>query len=322
MFQKTGQCVGLLLLGVLSASDVLAQQTASPTAAALQAPLSIERLDDEASRAIARVYDYDASIPLEARVVERVKKDDAMREKIVFLGVQGFLVPGYLQLPPAGAGPFPCVLLMHGWSGSKEDWWRDGNYISGGNLRQAVLAAGFAVMAIDAQCHGDRIAQNDFAPVNHYVDESAGGNSRKGYFALADIYVQTVRDARRAIDYLATRPEIDKTRIGVIGYSMGGTQAFLLTGVEPRVRASVAVATPAEKSKFSLVAPQNFVGGIGERPFLTIIGRSDEMCSAEHARAVQALLAGGAKEQIFLDGGHKLPVEYVGHAVAWIKKHL
>ena len=312
MFQHAGQRVGLLILCLLVSDRVLAQQPA----------LAIEWLDDEASRAIAHVYDYEASLPLEARIVEKVKKDDVQREKIVFRGVQGFLVPGYLQLPPAGAGPFPCVLLMHGWSGSKEDWWRDGNYVSGGNLRQALLAAGFAVMAIDAQCHGDRVAQNDFAPVNHYVDESAGGNPRKGYFALADIYVQTVRDARRAIDYLATRPEIDKGRIGVVGYSMGGTQTFLLTGVEPRVRASVAVATPAEKSKFSLVAPQNFVRGIGERPFLTIIGRSDDLCSAEHARAVQALLAGGAKEQIFLDGGHKLPAVYVGHAVAWIRKYL
>jgi dienelactone hydrolase len=312
MFHHLGRCVGLLILCLLASRSVLAQEPAP----------SVERLDDEASRAIAHVYDYEASLPLEARIVEKVNKDDVMREKIVFRGVQGFLVPGYLQLPPAGAGPFPCVLLMHGWSGSKEDWWRDGNYVSGGNLRQALLAAGFAVMAIDAQCHGDRIAQNDFAPVNHYVDESAGGNPRKGYFALSDIYVQTVRDARRAFDYLATRPEIDKGRIGVVGYSMGGTQTFLLTGVEPRVRAAVAVATPAEKSKFSLAAPQNFVRGIGERPFLTIIGRSDDLCSAEHARAVQALLAGGAKEQIFLDGGHKLPASYIGHAVAWIKKYL
>ena len=219
----------------------------------------IESLGAEASQAIGRCFDYDITIPLESRVVERIKNENLFREKIVFRGVQGFLVPAYLQLPPAGAGSFPCVLLMHGWSGSKEDWWRDDNYISGGNLRRALLAAGFAVMAIDAQCHGDRIAQNDFAPVNHYVDVSAGSNPHKGYFARTDIYVQTVRDARRAIDYLAARQELDPRRIGVVGYSMGGTQTFLLTGVEPRVRASVAVATPAEKSKYSILAPQNFV---------------------------------------------------------------
>jgi pimeloyl-ACP methyl ester carboxylesterase len=214
------------------------------------------------------------------------------------------------------------VLLLHGWSGSKEHWWQDGNYISGGNLRKALLAAGFAVLALDAQCHGDRISQNDFAPVNHYVDENAARNPRKGYFALHDIYIQSTRDYRRAIDYLETRPEIDKARIGVVGYSMGGTQTFLLTGVEPRIKAAVAVAAPAEKSKWSAVAPQNFVRGIGPRPFLTIIGRADELCPVEHARALQSLFDGKTKDQVFFDAGHRLPVDYVPHAVGWMKKHL
>ena len=232
MFKHAAQRGGLLVLCWLAGGQVLAQQSTSTPLQ--QSGIAVERLDEEASRAIARAFDYDATIPLESRVVEKVKKDDLTREKVVFRGVQGFLVPAYLQLPPDAAGPFPCVLLMHGWSGSKEDWWRDGNYVSGGNLRQALLAAGFAVMAIDAQCHGDRIVQNDFAPVNHFVDESAGGNPRKGYFTQSDIYVQTVRNTHRAIDYLTTRAEIDNGRIGVVGYSMGGTQTFLLTGVEPR----------------------------------------------------------------------------------------
>ena len=81
----------------------------------------IERLDKEGSRAIATCYDYDKSIPLEPRTVERSKKDNALREKIVFRGVQGFLVPAYFQLPPETDGPHPCVLLLHGWSGSKEE---------------------------------------------------------------------------------------------------------------------------------------------------------------------------------------------------------
>ncbi len=238
----------------------------------------VERLSDEACRAIAQVYEYDGTIPLEDRIVEKAEKEGLMREKVVFRGAQGFLVPAYLQLPPHGTVPYPCVLLLHGWSGSKEDWWRDGNYISGGNVRRALADAGFAIMALDAQCHGDRIAQNDFAPVNHYLADTPSGTPRKGYFTLHEIYIQTTRDYRRAIDYLESRADIDKSRIGVLGYSMGGTQTFLLTGVEPRIKTSVAVATPAEKSKWSPVAPQNFVRGIGQRPFLTILGRSDAMC--------------------------------------------
>jgi dienelactone hydrolase len=313
----------LLLILLACAQTAWANEPAgtSPGATSVAAPM-VERLGEEASRAVAQLYEYDATVPLEARIVEKVKKDDQLREKIVFRGVQGFLVPGYLQLPASGAGPFPCVLLLHGWSGSKEHWWQDGNYISGGNARRALVADGFAVFALDAQCHGDRIAQNDFAPPNHYVDEAATSDRRKGYFTLSDIYVQTTRDYRRAIDYLETRPEIDKSRIGVLGYSMGGTQTFLLTGVEPRIKAAVAVATPADKSKWSVVAPQNFVRGIGDRPLLTIIGRADEMCPLEHARELQSLIPSKTKDQVLLDAGHKLPVYYVPHAAGWLRKHL
>src|SRR6185369_16939909 len=117
-----------------------------------------------------------------------------------------------------------------------------------------------------------------------------------------------------------TRPEIDKSRIGILGYSMGGTQTFLLTGVEPRIKAAVAVAAPAEKSKWSLVAPQNYVRGIGKRPFLTIIGRTDELCSLVHAQALQLLIEGPTKDQVLFDAGHRLPVDYVPHAVGWLQK--
>ena len=314
--------VGVPLLFVLILAPARADEPAgSLSASGAKAP-AIERLGHEASQAVAQLFEYDRSIPLEARIVEKVEKDGQVREKIVFRGVQGFLVPGYLQYPAGGTGPYPCVLLLHGWSGSKESWWADGNYISGGNVRRALLADGFAVLALDAQCHGDRIAQNDFAPVNHYVDKGTMDKPRKGYFTLADIYIQTTRDYRRAIDYLETRVEIDKARIGIVGYSMGGTQTFLLTGVEPRIKAAVAVAAPAEKSKWSLVAPQNFVRAIGDRPFLAIMGRSDKMCPLEHAEARQALFDGKTNDQVFFDAGHRLGVDYVPHAVAWINKHL
>jgi dienelactone hydrolase len=285
-------------------------------------PYQLERLGEEASRAVALAYEYDPTVPLEARTVEKVEKDGAPREKIVFRGAQGYLVPGYLQLPPSGGGPYPCVLLLHGWSGSKDHWWQDDNYISGGKVRKGLLAAGCAVLALDAQCHGDRMAQNDFAPVNHYADPSAPSPPRKGYFSPSDIYVQTTRDYRRAIDYLASRPEIDAARIGVVGYSMGGTQTMLLLGVEPRVKAAVAVAVPAEKSKWSLVAPQNFVRAVGGRPLLSIMGRQDPMCPEDHARQLHALVESGTKQQVFLEAGHKLPPDYVPRAVAWIQRYL
>ena len=283
---------------------------------------SVERLGEEATSTLYQAYEYDRTIPLESRVVEEIKKDGTVRQKIVFRGVQGFLVPSYLEYPAEGKSPFPCVLLLHGWSGAKEHWWKDGGYISGGNVRQALLKTGFAVMALDAQCHGDRIAQNDFAPVNHFVDPALEKHPRKGYFTQRDIYIQTTRDYRRAIDYLETRSEIIASRIGAIGYSMGGAQTFLLTGVDDRVKVSVACCTPADRIKTSPIAPQNFTRGLGNRPFLMIMGRTDEMCSMEQANGLHVLIESTAKELIMIDAGHKLPVDYVPRAIEWIQKHL
>lgn len=304
--------VGALLL--------LATTTATTPCPAPE-PTSPEHLGAEAAAAVRHLFDYDARIPLEARIVEKSDEDGAMREKIVFRGAQGFLVPGYLQIPAAPSSARPCVLLLHGWSGSKESWYQDGGYISGGNMRQALLRAGYAVLALDAQCHGDRIAQNDFAPVNHYIDPDQK-QPRRGYFTQREIYVQTVIDYRRAIDYVATRSEIDHHRLAVAGYSMGATQGVLLLAVEPRVQAAVLCALPADPSKWSLIAPQNYLHHIGNRPVLMCMGRGDSMCSEAQARGLFGLLDSQAHQLLFFDSGHKLPTDYVKPAVAWIKKHV
>jgi len=300
------------------------------TESSLQEPLAqepsehakIEVLSDEAAKAVQQVYATDPTIPLEARIVERIEADNSIREKIVFRGVQGFLVPGYLQYPSDTTKPRPCVLLLHGWSGSRAHFWKDGGYISGGNVRTALLAAGYAVLALDAQCHGDRIVENDFAPVNHYIDSETTGLQRKGYFTQQEIYIQTIRDYRRAIDFLETRPEVDAKRIAVFGYSMGGAQAFLLTGVDPRIQVSVSCCAPADHSKWSTIAPQNFAKAIGDRPFMMILGRHDTMCPVETAQALFDLIPSGRKQLLFLDAGHRLPPDYVPQAVTWITANM
>ena len=63
-------------------------------------------------------------------------------------------------------------------------------------------------------------------------------------------------------------------------------------------------------------------GGIGDRPFLTIIGRTDELCPLGHALKLQDLIGSKTKDQVLFDAGHKLPPDYVPHAIDWIRKHL
>jgi len=284
---------------------------------------ALPQIGTEAYQLLTKIFEYDNTIPLEVRTVEVKEIDGLPREKIVFRSSQGFLCPGYLQLPTTGEAPYPCVLLLHGWSGSKESWYQDGGYISGGNIRKALLERGYATFIMDAQCHGDRIALNDYAPVNHYKDKSLPkGQRRKGYFTQREIYTQTVVDYRRAIDYLETRNEINTDQIGLIGYSMGGNQSFMLTAVEPRIKATVACATPSETEPFTLYAPQNYIHGIGNRPFFMVTGNNDTMCPMPHAEELFMLIPSPTKQLKFYGGSHKLTPDFVPHAVAWIVEHI
>jgi len=72
-----------LLLAFLSAIEAARAEQPAISAATPVPAASVERLSEEASRAVAAVYDYDRTIPLEARIVEKVKKDGLFREKVV-----------------------------------------------------------------------------------------------------------------------------------------------------------------------------------------------------------------------------------------------
>jgi dienelactone hydrolase len=275
-------------------------------------------LGPEALQAVKAFYDYDPRIPLDARIVERLEEGETRRDKIVFRGVRSFWVPGLLETPP-GDGPHPCVLLLHGWSWSKECWYDDDNYVSGGNLRRALLEAGFAIFALDAQIHGDRIAENDYAVTNIWPGE--GEETQMNFFTLPEICEQTVRDYRRGLDYLQTRPEIDMERIGAIGYSMGAWQIFPLSACEPRVKVSVATALPTEIDLYDPVSPWNYAAGITQ-PFLIQLGRQDESSPKESGEQLCALISSSVKQLLWYDGDHSLPVAYVPDAVTWFRTHL
>jgi len=50
-----------------------------------------------------------------------------------------------------------------------------------------------------------------------------------------------LRDDLCALDYLASRPEVDAGRIGVTGISMGATRSWWLMALDERLRTAVAV---------------------------------------------------------------------------------
>lgn len=289
----------------------------------------------DAFAAILQFYQYDSTIPLDLKIVQEPSfHPKKSREKIVFTGVNDKRVPGYLELPKSGNAPYPCILLIHGLSSSKDEWWEMGTPVHHGEVTQSLLESGFAVAALDAEYHGERIKDNDYESPDQMIFVH-GWSNRYGNMIL-----HSVLDYRRLMDYLATRSEIDSTRIGVIGYSMGGAMTFLLTAVDERVKTSVACVTPPNsKTLFKMTgmpfspetvlafrlgatSPNNFAHAIGSRPFLMLMAKQDIYYTEEEANQLYQLIPGPTKELRFFDSGHELPVDYVPKATGWFQTHL
>lgn len=290
--------ISLLLFTVLLASNVRAEE---------------KMLGAEAYGVLKMTYAYDVGYPLNARKVGEIDDEGATYERIVFDSFHDGLVPGLLAVPE-GDGPFPVVLLLHGLTADKEVWLDNEGFAHGGEISAGLLRDGYAVMALDAQYHGDRAVYNDYINPGEMVFE------RGWSVRYAKLLEQTVVDYRRAIDYLATRDDIDADRVGVLGYSMGGHMTFILAAVEPRVKAIVACVVPATPG-FPAGAFQ-FARDLGDRPLEMMMARQDRYYTAEQAEWLYSLVPGNDKSLQLFDSGHSLPEAYTREAVEWLSSHL
>lgn len=259
------------------------------------------------------IYAYDQTYPLNARVVGTVAHNNVVFEKIVFDSFHNGKVPGLLALPSQGQGPFPTVLLLHGVTGNKK-WWLDDDFTHGGEVSAALLEQGYAVLALDAQYHGERAVYNDYLDAGEMVFQKGWG------VRYANMLTQSVVDYRRAIDYLSTRNEIDSSRIGLLGYSMGGHMAFILGAVEERIKATVACVVPHMAQM--PMAPAAFARDMGADPLLMMMARKDRFYTTEQAQALFDAVPGDNKSIRFFDSGHSLPREYATQATKWLTDKL
>lgn len=123
---------------------------------------------------------------------------------------------GTLRLPESPRGPVPVIVCCQGFSLTKEVWL--------GKHAKAFNEAGYATLNIDYRYFGE-----------------SGGTPRGRLIPLAQ-----VQDVRNALTFLETLTELDGTRIGVFGISLGASIATAVAGLDDRVSAVVAVAGPGD----------------------------------------------------------------------------
>ena len=155
-------------------------------------------------------------------------EEDGYRVRTVTLETQpGFYLTGTLFYPP-GNGPFPAILSPHGhWSeGRFEDIERAS--IPGRAL--SLARQGYVVFSYSMLGYNET---RDLFP--HRFDEP---HYRLWGFSVMGLQLW---NSIQALDLVSALPEVDPTRIGMTGASGGGTQTFLLTAIDDRIRVSAPV---------------------------------------------------------------------------------
>jgi dienelactone hydrolase len=178
--------------------------------------------------------------PLDSRIFGRMERDGYSIEKVYFRTYPGFFLAGNLYRPLGrGNGPFPAILNPHG-------HWENGRMADTQDGSIAARCISFARQGMIAFSY-DMVGYNDTGFPDWPRDEPDYKRHRR--FATNEVNLlwnislmglQTWNSIR-ALDFLESLPDADKSRLACTGESGGGTQTFMLGAVDDRLAAQAPV---------------------------------------------------------------------------------
>lgn len=195
----------------------------------------------------------------------------------------------------------PALVVMHGWGGNAEMMLP---------LAAPLHAAGYALLLVDARCHG-RSDGDSFASLPRFAE-----------------------DIEAALRWLAAQAEVDRRALGVIGHSVGAAAALLAASRQASIGAVVSLAAFAHPAammrrwlvarhipywplgayilayvqriigyRFDDIAPCKTIGGV-RCPVLIVHGQADTTVPVSEAEQIFAGRAGDDVELLLIPGSH------------------
>ena len=217
--------------------------------------------DFDAWRQVARQKVFDCMLTpppppakgFEAKILFEEQREGYKARKIEIRLSRYYTVPAYVLIPD-GKGPFPAVNLLHDHGAhlfigkekvirplacedslvikDAEEWLSGyGGQFFGDYLAQH----GYVVFAADAPMWGER-GQKE-GPRRDRYDMIAGNMMMYGI----DLSAYMTYDDLSGTEYLASMPEVDASRIGCAGWSMGAYRAWMLAALSDRIKASASI---------------------------------------------------------------------------------
>jgi len=269
---------------------------------------------DEVFRIYQNLYAYDRK-PLNAKV-EAVEEDskDWKKEKITFDTAYGTeRMPAYLFLPKNVRAPYQVVVFFP--SARVLDI-PTSQTLGDMKFIDYVIKSGRAVMyPIYQRTYERRIS------VTALPEASSSSDER-------EILVQRSKDLGRSIDYLESRSDIDRSRIGYLGVSMGTAYGVILAALEDRLKVVVFLDGGYFPGPALPGTDQVDFAPRLKKPVLMVSGRYDYVFSLEQSQLPLFHMLGtpeADKRHVVLETPHDVTAqrtELVKEVLAWLDKYL
>jgi cephalosporin-C deacetylase-like acetyl esterase len=168
--------------------------------------------------------------PLNARITGRLQGENYVIEKVMYESLPGFYVTANLYRPDQ-PGRYPAVLLQagHTQEGKPE----------GQRLAANLALKGFVVLAFDPVGQGEREQTYDRRVDRPLAGWSVPEHIQAGAQSLLvgeSVARYFIWDAKRSLDYLVSRTDVDASRLGAAGCSGGGALTTFIGALDSRVK--------------------------------------------------------------------------------------
>jgi cephalosporin-C deacetylase-like acetyl esterase len=229
--------------------------------------------------------------PLHATVTGTVEHEGVVIEKLHYQSKPGLYVTGNLYRPKTPKGKLPAILYVCGHSGKG----RDGNKTAFQDHGLWFANNGYVCLIVDTLQLGE-------IPGIHH------GTYREGRWWWQALGYTPAGvecwNGVRGIDYLCSRDDVDKERIGVTGISGGGASTFWIAAADERVKVAVPVSGMSDLESY---VTNKVINGHCDCMFLVNTYQWDWTTIAALVAPRPLLFANSDEDKIFpMDGNRRV----------------
>lgn len=296
----------------------------------LKSPAGWKERQKKIRERLTGIYgEFPVRTPLNARITGKIEHDLYTIEKVIFESQPGYYVTANLYVPKNRRFPVPGVVFPCGHSDDAKAF--DEYHKTGLGL----VLKGYVVFIFDPMGQGER---------SEYIDPATGKNLvtfgvEQHHYVMQPAFLLDwtlsglrIWDGIRAVDYLISRPEVDRNKLASVGQSGGGQMSLLITAVDERIKVCVASHPGGSCENSNLLSQNSIIENevqslIPPRPLRIIVGKDsgEEQNHRKDLEDMQLFYAGFKADKqcsdlVIVPGVHSMDKNNREAAYEWLNK--